>query len=127
MPLAYFLILSVALFMVGFTHSKLTTAMEKQAPSFTSVVVPSPQAVRLVSLGFDQLVADFYWLQFVGYVGDIHVRKQDHYAKADQFIDLITSLDPQFVQAYWFASFTVGGGSEATAARGRTDRPRNRS
>ncbi|MCA9800768.1 MAG: hypothetical protein KC777_02220 [Cyanobacteria bacterium HKST-UBA02] len=67
------------------------------------------QSVKMVSLGFDQLLADCYWLAFIGYVGDSRARDKDHYAQADRYLDLVTGLDPRFLNAYWFAAFTVGG------------------
>lgn len=59
-------------------------------------------------MGFDQLVADCYWLSFINYVGDVDNRKEDNYMLADQYLDLITGLDPNLVNAYWFAAFIVG-------------------
>ncbi len=76
----------------------------KKIPEF----IPSPHAVKLVSMGFDQIIADCYWLTFVSYVGDTAERAKDRYALADEYINLITGLDPHFVNAYSFAAFTVG-------------------
>lgn len=73
-----------------------------------SVFIPSPYSIRLVSLGFDQLLADCYWLAFISYVGDVKEREKDRYEMADQYLDLITGLDPYLVNAYWFAAFTIG-------------------
>lgn len=61
-----------------------------------------------MTLGFDQLIADCYWLAFVNYVGDYSARKTDSHRRADDYLDLITTLDPHFVQPYWFAAFVVG-------------------
>jgi len=70
--------------------------------------VPTPHAAKLMSLGFDQLMADCYWLSFISYVGDAAERRNDRYELADRYIDLVTGLDPHFLTAYWFAVFTVG-------------------
>ncbi|MCW5821238.1 MAG: hypothetical protein KIT34_00455 [Cyanobacteria bacterium TGS_CYA1] len=72
------------------------------------VFIPSPHGIKLISLGFDQLLADCYWLLFVSYVGDTPARENDKFAYADEYLDLITGLDPYLVKAYWFAAFTVG-------------------
>lgn len=61
-----------------------------------------------MTLGFDQLIADCYWLAFINYVGDTNARRVDQHRRADDFLDLITTLDPHFVQPYWFAAFVVG-------------------
>ena len=80
--------------------------LEKQPEAET--LVPTYASVRLVSFGFDKLLADLYWLSFISYYGDGVARQKDNYMLADKYLDLITSLDPQFVQAYWFIAFTVG-------------------
>lgn len=84
-----------------------------------------------MTLGFDQLIADCYWLAFINYVGDGSAREQDHYRQSDDFLDLITTLDPYFVQPYWFTAFVVGSeqGQPARAQeiidRGVTANPDN--
>lgn len=80
-----------------------------------SIFVPTATSVRLVSLGFEQVVADYYWLQFIAYVGDKEARDVDHYEHAHRYLDLITDLDPRFIQAYWFAAFTIGGDQQNPA------------
>lgn len=74
----------------------------------SAILLPAPQAAKLLTLGFDQIIADCYWLAFVNYVGDAQARLSDHYQEADDYLDLITTLDPNFVQPYWFAAFIVG-------------------
>ncbi len=89
------------------SHIHLNELVENE--SFQpEILVPAPYTVKLMSLGFDHLMADCYWLAFVGYVGDLKARKVDHYALADKYIELVTGLDPYLVNAYWFAAFTVG-------------------
>lgn len=100
------LVLSLVMY---FTHQRVNLLLSRMEPSVQADFVPSPEAVKFVSLGYDQLLADFYWLEFVGYVGDTQDRQKDRYALADCYLDLITQLDPRFTQAYWFTAFTVGG------------------
>lgn len=73
-----------------------------------SEFLPSLQAVRICSVGYDKLAADCFWLRFIGYVGDSDGRVKDGYARADEYLNLITQLDPSLVTAYWFAAFVVG-------------------
>jgi len=70
--------------------------------------IPTAQAARMMTLGFDQLVADCYWLKFIGYIGDTAARGKDRYSLADEYLSLIVSLDPYLINAYWFAAFTIG-------------------
>ena len=90
------------------SHAALIAAEKSQKKLDPDILVPSYSSVRLVSFGFDKLLADLYWLSFISYYGDGVARQKDHYMLADKYLDLITSLDPQFVQPYWFVAFTVG-------------------
>lgn len=94
--------------LVVWLHAGVASSLKRLHGGEVATFIPSAQAVRLVALGYDQLVADFYWLAFVNYVGDDLARDRDHYAEADKYLDLITGLDPRFVQPYWFCAFTVG-------------------
>ncbi len=71
-------------------------------------LLPSSAAAKVCALGYDQLLADWYWLAFVQYIGDGAARGRDHYAAADKYLQLIVDLDPGFIKAYWFASFILG-------------------
>lgn len=89
-------------------HAGVAASLKRLHDRAGNSFVPSAQAVSLVALGYDQLVADFYWLAFVSYVGDSAARAEDHYRLADKYLDLVTGLDPRFTQPYWFCAFTVG-------------------
>ncbi|MBX9669599.1 MAG: hypothetical protein K2X93_18390 [Candidatus Obscuribacterales bacterium] len=103
-----FAVLVVLTVVIQFSHQKTTILLAEENPSDLAII-PSPQTMKLVSLGYDQLLADVFWLNYVGYLGDTEARLKDHYALCDRYLDLITYLDPQFVQPYWFSAFTVGG------------------
>lgn len=68
----------------------------------------SPEIVKHFCLGYEQLVSDLFWLQFIQYIGDGEARQIDKYESAYYYLDLVTYLDPHFTQPYWFAAFTVG-------------------
>jgi hypothetical protein len=70
--------------------------------------VPSADAVKLCSLGFDQFLADMYWLAFVQYCGEIDPRRGHEYRKNYDYVNLITDLDPHFLRPYWFGSWAIG-------------------
>lgn len=89
-------------------HILLDNALSQADCSAAEAILPSAQDVRLVALGFDKLIADCYWLSFISYYGDTEARLKDNYALADDYLELITCLDPDFVQPYWFAAFCVG-------------------
>jgi hypothetical protein len=60
------------------------------------------------TLGYDRLLADYYWLAFISYIGDSRARELDNYSQADRYLDIVTRLDCHFIEAYWFCAFTVG-------------------
>lgn len=105
-PFTIFLI--VLAIVVHCSHWLLVDSISRQKTSRGRVLVPSYESVRLVSLGFDKLLADCYWLSFIGYYGDTQARIVDNYCLSVAYLDLITSLDPEFIQPYWFAAFCVG-------------------
>lgn len=93
---------------IQISHSKLLNELHEADRYSSQIPLPSYETVSLVSMGFDKLIADCYWLSFIVYYGDNEARELDRYALADRYLDLITSLDPQFVQSYWFVAFCVG-------------------
>ncbi len=59
------------------------------------------------SFGFDNLLADWVFLQFLEYYGDRAVRQQTGYGLAPDYFDVITHFDPRFVDVYPFLSSSV--------------------
>lgn len=50
--------------------------------------------------GFNNLVADLTYLEFIQYFGDKSARKVTGYSLAPEYFELIANHDPQFTQAY---------------------------
>ena len=59
------------------------------------------------TFGFDNLIADWTFLNFLQYYGDTPVRKKTGYSLSPKYFDLITQRDPRFVGSYLFLSSTV--------------------
>lgn len=92
------------------SHLKLNDELRSRLnSSFEELSFPNAQTLKLLSLGYDQLIADIYWLGFIQYVGDGTARQKDKAAMAYRYLDVITELDPHFMQAYWYAAFVIGG------------------
>src|SRR4051794_36754156 len=66
--------------------------------------IPSPQAVKRLSLGYNGLLADIYWTRAVQYFGGKHVVKAHEYNLLKPLLDITTTLDPQLITAYEFGS-----------------------
>jgi tetratricopeptide (TPR) repeat protein len=65
--------------------------------------VPRPEVARVASLGFEALVADYYWLQAVQIVGG--AENPVRYAPLiGRLIDVVTSLNPWVGHPYRFAA-----------------------
>lgn len=91
-----------------YCHGRLSRFVDRSELTYDEPV-PCAQSLKWVALGFDRLLADYFWLRLVAYVGDIELQRHEQLSKAEQFVELVTELDPQFVSAYWFAAFTIGG------------------
>ncbi|MBW4532691.1 MAG: hypothetical protein KME09_02020 [Pleurocapsa minor HA4230-MV1] len=56
---------------------------------------------KLPSFGFDNLLADWSWLQFLNYFGDGEVREKIGYSLSPDYLESIANHDPRFVRAYF--------------------------
>ncbi|MEW5820373.1 MAG: hypothetical protein AB1782_09295 [Cyanobacteriota bacterium] len=93
---------------------KLDAYKEKQAKYYVEknllITLPTDK-VKYFTLGFDNLIADIVWLQFIQYFGENHRLKRKR-LKYDfeyiyKYVDVITTLDPNFSYAYWFGAFAI--------------------
>jgi tetratricopeptide (TPR) repeat protein len=82
--------------------------------------VQSPAAVKRLSLSYDAVLSDIYWIRVVQYYGSIRLsaNADKRYPLLYPLLDLTTSLDPQFRVAYRFGAFFLSEG-----APGGADRP----
>lgn len=78
----------------------------------------SPETARRLTLGFNGLVADWYWLEMLQYIGKKldelggPLASLDRLRRVDagvvtQMLKTITTVDPQFVGAYEFAAVVL--------------------
>ena len=68
-------------------------------------------------LGFDNLVADWSYLNFVQYFGDAHARETIGYRLVPEYFETITNIDPRFTQAHLrlsIANSMYAGNAEKT-------------
>ncbi|MGB7291419.1 MAG: hypothetical protein WBD99_04520 [Thermodesulfobacteriota bacterium] len=61
----------------------------------------SSSALRRISLGYDDLLADIYWLRALQYFGGTRFDDADS-GHLYKYFDILTDLDPKFVNAYRF-------------------------
>jgi len=74
--------------------------------------VPSPERARLLSLGFDAAVADYYWLRAIGVVGAEDGAVEQHGELIADLIDVVTEVDPWVDHPYRFAAVWLTGDRE---------------
>jgi hypothetical protein len=59
---------------------------------------------KLPSFGYDNLSADWVFLNFLQYFGDTSVRKRTDYTLSPDYFDVIIQRNPYFLDAYTFLS-----------------------
>lgn len=82
----------------------LSLALESRAPRTADgveapLVLPRAAILRPLLLGFHPMVADLYWLRTIQYFG-AHMQAGEQLPDLYRLVDLVTSLDPHFVEAY---------------------------
>ena len=87
----------------------------------------TPEAARRMSLAFNGLAADWYWLRSLQYLGRKSAAFEGDYALDDMsalgvgnlgpMLELSTALDPQFTAAYEFGAVVLPAIDDAQAVR----------
>lgn len=67
---------------------------------------PSGFGVRQASLGYEVAAADIAWLRGIQYYGEHRITDQK-YDLIGHVMDIVTDLDPSFVQPYVFGAFVM--------------------
>jgi len=68
--------------------------------------IPSGDFLKPFTLGFNQFVADYFWIKTIGYFGE-HLMSDRNYPWLYHILDLVTSLDPHFIWPYYFGGITL--------------------
>lgn len=68
------------------------------------VVLRSPKLVKLMSLDYAPLLADFYWTRVVQYYGIKRVKNDANLDSLWPLLDVTTTLDPNLLIAYRFGA-----------------------
>ena len=80
--------------------------IDEERSKFTTIeetIRFSPKILKIMALGFDEIVADIYWLRALQYFGNPDVpNKLKDSELLYRYFDIITELDPKFVNAYRF-------------------------
>ena len=78
-----------------------------------ALYMPSGQTVKKISIGFDGLLSDIYWMRAVQYFGTKVVNgglaedSHEHFNLLYPLLDITTTLDPHYIAAYEFGGMFV--------------------
>ncbi len=61
---------------------------------------------NIPAFGFDNMVADWHFIDFIQYFGDTDVRAQAGYDAAMEYFEVMLDRDPRFLYAYFYLSST---------------------
>ncbi len=90
------------------TSLRLERYVEEQASTGEVGPLPNGKALRILSLGFERLVADLFWLRTVYYVGD-DSSDLANYPDAERLANLVTDIDPYFASVYVLMDSVLSG------------------
>jgi tetratricopeptide (TPR) repeat protein len=106
-------------------QDRFESCMGKPEPDPDLLYFSSPKAVKMIALGYDSLLADFYWMRAIQYYG----RREEANKRLIRFknlytlFDITTTLDPNLMDAYRIGSAflaepePVGAGQPQEALR----------
>jgi len=94
-------VVALTLILVG--TLRVFDGQEKGEDQQEKLYFPSGTFLVESTLGFREVMADYLWFRFVQYYG-AYAKGQNDFRYFELLIDSITKLDPQFVEAYHFAS-----------------------
>ncbi len=102
--------MGVALAALGthLTNLRLEVHTVEQASTGEIGSLPDGKALRVLSLGFERLVADLFWMRTVYYVGT-DAASAAGYPDAARLAQLITDIDPYFHSVYVLMAAVIGG------------------
>ena len=90
------------------TNRALELRIREVQPSGDVGALPDGKAVRVLSLGFDRLMADLFWVRTIYYVGD-DASSQAGYPAVERLAHLVTDIDPKFATAYVLMGSAIAG------------------
>jgi hypothetical protein len=70
------------------------------------IYLPPPETARILSLGFNQVMADWYWVKGLQYFTD-PFQALNKYKNLPDILDVVVGLDPDFEYAYKFGGIAI--------------------
>jgi len=95
-----FMFLAVV-FATGWVHERIPITTESEE---SGRLVPRPEVAQFLSLGFESVVSDYYWLKAVQIAGGARTPGPEQGDYLARLIDVVTYLNPHVGHAYRFAA-----------------------
>lgn len=90
---------------VAMGGSKRRASLEQESAE-KGLNLPKASLVRLVSVGYERLASDYYWLLAIQYYG-ADGNRRDGCPDLHRILELTTDLDPLFLSAYRFGAVAI--------------------
>jgi hypothetical protein len=87
-------------------HLRLDEIQPLHQPMKIYMYIPSGEFLKPFTIGFEQLIADYFWIKTIGYFGE-HLMSDRNYPWLYHMLDLVTTLDPHFIWPYYFGGITL--------------------
>ena len=97
-----FLLLVFSLYPLGKLIDR--TSPENANPIPDLFYFPKTSFIKNIAFGYNNLLADIFWIRSVQYIGQ-HLITDNAFPYLYHILDITTSLDPRFIDAYNFGSF----------------------
>ena len=95
-----------ALLMAGAVQGRIEARSAAGTATSPMLYLPSGKYLRVVALGFDEIVADIIYLWSIQYYGNYRI--EDRYAYLDHIYgQVITELDPRYLDPYLVGSLIM--------------------
>jgi len=111
-----YIVAVIAISLTAFAHSAMDTSAEDD---LSRIFLPEAAHAQLWSLGFDTVLADYYWLQALQLVGGERGDTAQHIAMIGEMVELITTLDPWGGGPYRFAAIWMTDSKQSVRTANR--------
>ena len=103
------LLLVLVLLGIGVTAGARADDLLQRDPTSSArelIYLPKPQQARLMAVGFEQVMADWYLVQALQYFTDT-AQELNRFRNLGDFLDVVVGVDPDFEYAYKFAGVSI--------------------
>ncbi len=103
------IIISLILLLLVFSLYPLGKSIDRTSPENTNPIpelfyFPKTSFIKNIAFGYNNLLADIFWIRSIQYIGQ-HMITDNAFPYLYHILDITTSLDPRFINAYNFGSF----------------------